>query len=138
MRILNQNGEELSSESIDTSIGYLTEEKIVVKHHDAIEGAEGEFHYETIHEYENGGKDVKRVWDVEPVEAKPEWDEYETIQRFIPYSDEELKAKKEVEEEDAKRALAPTNEDLSDGVSELSEYIASLEQRIIELEGGAK
>lgn len=138
MRILNQNGEELSSESIDTSIGYLTEEKIVVKHHDAIEGAEGEFHYETIHEYENGGKDVKKVWDVEPVEAKPEWDEYETIQRFVRYTEEELEAKKKEEKENAKQALAPTNEDLSEGVSELSEYIASLEKRITELEGGAK
>lgn len=138
MRILNQNGEELSSESIDTSIGYLTEEKIVVKHHDAIEGAEGEFHYETIHEYENGGKDVKKVWDVEPVEAKPEWDEYETIQRFVRYTEEELEAKKKEEEENAKQALVPTNEDLSEGVSELSEYIASLEKRITELEGGAK
>lgn len=125
MRILNQNGEELSSESIDTSIGYLTEEKIVVKHHDAIEGAEGEFHYETIHEYENGGKDVKKVWDVEPVEAKPEWDEYETIQRFVRYTEEELEARKK-------------SENLSECVSELSEHIASLEQRIAELEGGAK
>lgn len=138
MRILNQNGEELSSESIDASIGYLTEEKIVVKHHDAIEGAEGEFHYETIHEYENGGKDVKKVWDVEPVEAKPEWDEYETIQRFVRYTEEELEAKKKEEKEAAKQALTPTNEDLSEGVSELSEYIASLEKRITELEGGAK
>ena len=138
MRILNQNGEELSPESIDTSIGYLTEEKIAVKHHDAIEGAEGEFHYETIHEYENGGKDVKKVWDVEPVEAKPEWDEYETIQRFVRYTEEELEAKKKEEEGNAKQALVPTNEDLSEGVSELSEYIASLEKRITELEGGAK
>lgn len=138
MRILNQNGEELSSESIDTSIGYLTEEKIVVKHHDAIGGTEGEFHYETIHEYENGGKDVKKVWDVEPVEANPEWDEYETIQRFVRYTEEELEAKKKEEEENAKQALVPTNEDLSEGVSELSEYIASLEKRITELEDGAK
>ena len=88
MRILNQNGEELSPESIDTSTGYLTEEKIFVKHHNATEGTEGKFHYETIQEYENGGKDVKRVWDVEPVEAKPEWDEYETIQRFVRYTEE--------------------------------------------------
>lgn len=138
MRILNQNGEELSSESIDTSIGYLTEEKIVVKHHDAIEGAEGEFHYETMREYENGGKDVKRVWDVEPVEAKPEWDEHETIQRFVRYTEEELEAKKKEEKENAKRALISTNEDLSESVSELLEHIASLEQRITELEGGAK
>ena len=49
-----------------------------------------------------------------------------------------FRSKKKGEKEATKQALVPTNEDLSEGVSELSEYIASLEKRITELEGGAK
>ena len=40
--------------------------------------------------YPNGGKDVKKVIDAPGVEAKEAWDEYETIQRYMLYTEEEL------------------------------------------------
>lgn len=70
----------------DLSAGYLKPDKRVIAHHEAQEAVEGQFHYETIKEYPNGGKDVKKVWDVEPQEAREAWDEYEDIQIYIPYT----------------------------------------------------
>ena len=93
MRILDLNGMEL--ENPDLSLGYLTEEEILISHHEAVEAAAEQLHYETIAEYPNGGRDVKRVVDVPGVEAKDAWDEYETIQRYVPYTEEELAAMEE-------------------------------------------
>ena len=93
MRILDLNGMEL--ENPDLSLGYLTEEEILISHHEAVEAVAEQWHYETIAEYPNGGKDVKKVVDVPGVEARDAWDEYETVQRYIPYTDEELAAMEE-------------------------------------------
>lgn len=91
MRILDLNGVEL--ESPDLSLGYLTEEEILISHHEAVEAAAAEqWHYETIAEYPNGGKDVKKIVDVPGVKAQDAWDEYETVQRYVPYTEEELAA----------------------------------------------
>ena len=93
MRILDLGGMEL--ENPDLSLGYLREEKILIAHHDAVEAVQEQWHYETIAEYPNGGKDVKKVVDVPGVEAKDAWDEYETVQRYVPYTEEELAAMEE-------------------------------------------
>ena len=93
MRILDQNGMEL--ENPDLSLGYLTEEEILISHHEAVEAAAEQWHYETIAEYPNGGKDVKKIIDIPGVEAQDAWDEYETIQRYVPYTEEELTAMEE-------------------------------------------
>ena len=90
MRILDLNGMEL--EKPDLSLGYLTEEEILISHHEAVEAVAEQWHYETAAVYENGGRDVKKVIDIPGVEAKDAWDEYETVQRYIPYTDEELEA----------------------------------------------
>lgn len=76
-------------ENPDLSLGYLTDSTRTV-HHDAVEGVEEQFHYETIAEYENGGKDVEKVIDVPGVEAKPAWDEEIPIQIYHLYTQEEL------------------------------------------------
>ena len=88
MRILDLDGMEL--ESPDLSLGYLTKEEILISHHEAVEATAEQWHYETIAEYPNGGRDVKRVVDVPGVEAQDAWDEYETVQRYVPYTEEEL------------------------------------------------
>ena len=90
MRILDLNGMEL--ENPDLSLGYLTEEEILISHHEAVEAVAEQWHYETAAVYENGGRDVKKVIDIPGVEARDAWDEYETIRRYIPYTDEELEA----------------------------------------------
>ena len=90
MKILDQNNVEITSP--DLSLGYLKEEEIFVQHHEAIEAVEEVWHYETIAEYPNGGKDVAKVVDIPGVQAKEAWDEYETIQRYILFTEEELAA----------------------------------------------
>lgn len=88
MRIIDMNGNEIVSP--DLSLGKMVEEQIFVAHHEAIEAVEEQWHYEVIAEYPNGGKDIKRVIDIPAVEPKDAWDEYETVQRYVPYTEEEL------------------------------------------------
>lgn len=105
-RILDAHGNELKLEDIDLNVGKLVDETITV-HHDAVEGVEEVSHVEVLKEYyetgpdgapvldEDGhkvvfGKDVKTIIDVPGVEAKEAWDEQEEIQRYIPYTAEEL------------------------------------------------
>ena len=76
-------------ENPDLSLGYLTDSTRTV-HHEAVDGVEEQFHYVTIAEYENGGKDVEKVIDVSGVEAQPAWDEEIPIQIYHPYTQEEL------------------------------------------------
>ena len=106
MRILDQNNNELHQDEINYNLGYLIEENIFIQHHDAIQGVKEEWHYETVAEYPNGGRDVKKIIDVEGVEAKEAWDEYEDILRYTLYTEEELaekEAERKKEEEEQKR-----------------------------------
>ena len=93
MRILDENNVEITSP--DLSLGHLVEEAVFVAHHPAVEAVRERWHYETVYEYLNGGKDVVKVVDVPGVEAKDAWDEYETIKRYVPYTEEELAALEE-------------------------------------------
>ena len=93
MRILDENNAEITSP--DLSLGHLVEEEVFVAHHPAVEEVREQWHYETVYEYLNGGKDVVKVIDVPGVEAKDAWDEYETIKRYVPYTEEELAALEE-------------------------------------------
>ena len=79
MRILNESGCEI--EQPDLSLGKLQSEQLLVAHHPAVAAVTQQGHYETLAEYENGGKDLKFVVDVPGVEAKDAWDEYEEIER---------------------------------------------------------
>lgn len=87
MRILDVNGNEVQNPDLD--LGYLTNDRIFIAHHEAIEAVKEVYHYETEREYPNGGRDVKKVIDVPAVEAKEAWDEYEDIQRYKLYTPEE-------------------------------------------------
>lgn len=122
-RILDAHGNELELEDIDLNVGKLVDETITV-HHDAVEGVEEVSHVEVLKEYyetgpdgapvldEDGhkiifGKDVKTIIDVPGVEAKEAWDEQEEIQRYIPYTAEELdKIAKEKADAQARAAVA--------------------------------
>ena len=87
MEIYNGNMERI--ENPDLSLGYLTPGKRTV-HHEAVQGVAEEWHYETVAEYPNGGKDIRRVVDVPGVEAREAWDEEIAIQVYTPYTQEEL------------------------------------------------
>ena len=105
MRILDKNNIELTEEQINLELGYLRPESIISIHHEAVEEVKEVGHYEVIAEYPNGGKDVIWVIDVPGIEAKEAWDEYEDIQRYVLYTEEELAARdaeKKAKEEEAK------------------------------------
>lgn len=105
MRILDENNIELTEEQINLELGYLRPESIISIHHEAVEEVKEVGHYEVIAEYPNGGKDVIWVIDVPGIEAKEAWDEYEDIQRYVLYTEEELAARdaeKKAKEEEAK------------------------------------
>lgn len=92
MRMIDENGVEITTHDPDR--GYLTQRRILAKHHAAIEAVAEQGHYETVREYPNGGKDVEWVVDVPGVEAKDAWDEYEDVQQFVPFTAAELSARR--------------------------------------------
>ena len=85
-------------ESLDLELGHLEPSKETI-HHDAIEAVEEQYHYETLKTYPNGGKSVKKIIDVKGVKAKDAYDEEIDIQRYILFTDEELKAQLEQQKE---------------------------------------
>ena len=85
--IYNENMELI--ENPDLSLGYL-KNSVRTVHHDAMEGVQEVWHYETVAEYPNGGKDIRKVVDVPGVEAQPAWDEEIPIQIYHQYTQEEL------------------------------------------------
>ena len=87
MESYNENMELI--ENPDLSFGYLKSGTRTV-HNDAVEGVQEVWHYETVSEYPNGGKDVHKVVDVPGVEAKPARDEGIPIQIYVPYTQDEL------------------------------------------------
>ena len=93
MRVFNET-KTVELTEYDLNKGYLKDDKIFVAHHEAVEGVAEEWHYETIREYSNGGKEVKKVIDVPAVPYQAEYDEYEDIQVFIPYTEKELASRK--------------------------------------------
>ncbi len=88
MKIYNQEKTE-TIENPDLEKGYLIPDKIVSKVIPPVEAVEEEWHYEYVH-YPSGGRDAIKVVDVEGVDAQPETYEYEEIQVYIPYTEEEL------------------------------------------------
>ena len=91
MEIYNEKMELINNP--DLSLGYLKDD-VRIQHHEAVEGIEEVWHYETIAEYPNGGKDVEKVIDVEGVLAQDAWDEEISIQIYVLYTEEELEARK--------------------------------------------
>ena len=91
----------LEIQNPDLTQGWLHDETEAVEH-PAQEGVPELSHYETVAEYPNGGKDVRKVIDREGVPAQGAWTEQVPIQRYILYTAEELAAK----EEERKKAEA--------------------------------
>lgn len=89
MKVYNE-AKTLELTSYDLEKGYLKEEKRFVTHHNAVAAVAEVSHYETIKEYPNGGKEVKKVVDVPAVEAREAYDEYEAIYVYVPYTEKEL------------------------------------------------
>ena len=99
MKIIDENGAIL--ENPDLTLGWLRDETEAVEH-PAQAGVPELSHYETVAEYPNGGKDVRKIIDREGIPARDAWTEQVPIQRYIRYTAEELAAK----EEERKKAKA--------------------------------
>lgn len=156
MRIFNEDKtQELTAP--DLTAGYLKEDKLLIAHHDAVEGktdaenaatlqAQGisveqvnGTWYRVVAEYPNGGKDLKRIY---ATEAKEAYDETEKIYVYIPYTAEELsvisakntiaKAKAYLSKTDyivLKIAEAQSEGDEETVISLRTEYAQQLEKR---------
>ncbi len=111
MRILDENNVEITSP--DLELGYLVQEEMFIAHHEAVEAVDEKWHYETIKIYPNGGRDVKKIIDVPGVEAKEAWDEYETIQRYIRYTDEELAEMEEAKKNSTEARITSLESDVA-------------------------
>lgn len=110
MRILDTNGNEVQNP--DLTLGYLTQDRILIAHHDAVEPVQGRYHYE----YDEGGANLRQVIDVESVAGHEAYDEYEDIQRYILYTPEEYE-----------------NMHKNDNVPTAEERIATLESSVSDL-----
>lgn len=92
MRILDENGSELTGSAELQERGRLVQETIQTVFHEAVEAIEEVGHYETVAEYPNGGRDVQWVVDTPGRKAAAEYWETEEILRFVPFTDAELAA----------------------------------------------
>lgn len=116
MKIIDENGAAL--ENPDLTLGWLRDETEAMKH-PAQAGVPELSHYETVAEYPNGGKDVRKIIDREGIPARDAWTEQVPIQRYIRYTAEELAARKKAEQ----AAQLPTTE----------ERLAALEAAMLDL-----
>ena len=96
MKVYNNEKTQILTE-YDLAKGYLIEDTITINQPE-IQAVEEQYHYETIKEYENGGKDVKKVVDVAGVEYQPAKTYEEEIYVYVPYTPDELAKQKAYQE----------------------------------------
>ena len=113
-------------ENPDLTLGYLRP-GTRTEHHEAVEGVQEIWHYETVAEYPNGGKDVCKVVDVPGVEAQAAWNEEIPIQIYVPYTQEELERieseRNKPTTEERVAQLEAQNETLLECLLEMSEIV---------------
>ena len=109
MKIIDENGAAI--ENPDLTLGYLTGSTEEITH-PAVEGVEEQWHWETVTEYPNGGKDVQKIVDRPGVEAQAAWTEQVPIQKYIRYTAEELAAQEEARKKAEAREKLPERVDV--------------------------
>lgn len=131
MKIIDENGAAI--ETPDLTLGYLVGGTEPVEH-PAMEGVDEVSHYETVAEYPNGGRDVRKVIDVPGVPAQAAWTEQVPVQRYIRYTEEELAAREEArKKQEAKDKLPETVAALQEDNKTLKEENAMLKQCLMEM-----
>lgn len=112
MRTLDETGKEITKPDLDK--GYLVIETIILKHHDAVPFrpavVEKEVYWEDANDPDNK---LYRTVEKSPIQwPRAAWDETETIQRYVKYTEAELaeraeqKAAAEEAEREAERLAA--------------------------------
>ena len=131
MKIIDETGAVV--ENPDLTLGYLVDDTEPVEH-PAVEGVEEVSHYETVAEYPNGGRDVRKVIDVPGVPAQAAWLEQVPVQRYIRYTAEELAAQEEArKKQEAKDKLPETVAVLQEDNKTLKEENKMLKQCMMEM-----
>lgn len=131
MKIIDETGTII--ENPDLTIGYLVGDTEPLEH-PAVEGAEEVSHYETVAEYPNGGRDVRKVIDTPGVAAKAAWIEQVPIQRYVRYTAEELAAQEEArKKQEAKDRLPETVAALQKENETLKKESEMLKQCLLEM-----
>ena len=132
MKIIDETGAVV--ENPDLTLGYLTADAEEVIH-PAVEGVEEQWHWETVTEYPNGGKDVQKVVDRPGVQAQEEWVEKVPIQKYIRYTAEELAAQEEArKKQEAKDKLPETVAALQAALADADEMNVDQAYRLTLLE----
>lgn len=116
MKIYNQDKTEILND-IDLELGYLADDKRLVRHVDAVEG-----HTEYIEHtyYDENGKVFgvsKSIDEEKSTSSQPAYDEYEDIKVFVPFSEEQLKQNK---------------------IDQLQERLTELSRDIVQIYAGAQ
>ena len=124
MKIIDETGAVV--ENPDLTLGYLVGGTEPVEH-PAVEGVEEQWHWETVTEYPNGGRDVQKVVDRPGVQAQAAWTEQVSIQKYIRYTAEELAAQEEA------RKKAEAREKLPETVAALQKENEMLKQCLLEM-----
>lgn len=89
MKIYNTDKtRELNKNEIDLNKGYLRQDRIFVKHHEAVEAKEAVY-MDRSEELSNGSIQIWKELVTPAVEAKEAYDEYEEIQVYALYTAEE-------------------------------------------------
>ena len=131
MKILDESGTVI--ENPDLTLGYLTDSTEEITH-PAVEGVEELFHYETVAEYPNGGRDVRKIVDRQGVQAQEEWVEQVPILKYIRYTAEELAAQEEERKKaEALKKLPETVAALQEDSKTLKEENTMLKQCLMEM-----
>ena len=131
MKILDETGAVV--ENPDLTLGYIVDDTEPMEH-PAVEGVDEVSHYETVAEYPNGGRDVRKVIDVPGVPAQAAWTEQIPVQRYIRYTSEELAAQEEErKKQEAIDKLPETVAALQEDNKTLKEENAMLKQCLMEM-----
>ena len=134
MKIIDETGTVV--ENPDLTLGYLTDDTEEITH-PAIEGVEEQWHWETVTEYPNGGRDVRKVIDVPGVPAQAAWTEQVIIQKYVRYTAEELSAQEEArKKQEAKDKLPETVEALRAALADADALNLDQDYRLTLLELG--
>ena len=139
MRIFNENKTQELNEEPDYGKGYLKHDKLFVAHHDATEAIAAVYE-DRIVEEENGGISIYKDLVTHAVEEKDAWDEYEEIQVYVPYSENELaereiaKLKEKLRETDYQAIKFAEGEMSLEDYAELKEKRAAWRKKINEFE----
>ena len=111
----------LEIQNPDLTQGWLHDETEAVEH-PAQEGVPELSHYETVAEYPNGGRDVRKIIDREGVPAQDAWTEQVPIQRYILFTAEELA--EQLAEQEAERKKQAERKALPETVKALQAALA--------------